>query len=227
MICANLQIRPSAPTAPGKKTTRYLQYRGLVLTYLEVVKIAPSLRKGRHTGLDGWRGPHKRQTRPEGPERHLDTARQKLPRDNFCRSLAAQLPSPARAVLKEEKLHFLVGERQFGRHFKRQFGRGRLRVKHFFKIAARKWGVNSCREAFRCLAGPSGRTERFLQADHLISITQLGKPPSGIFKSPDWQRQRRTNLNFLRPKSREIPRWENARGPGSLGGPGWWYSHAS
>ena len=31
---------------------------------------------------------------PEGPERHLDTARQKLTRDNFCRSIAAQLPSP-------------------------------------------------------------------------------------------------------------------------------------
>ena len=31
---------------------------------------------------------------PEGPERHLDAARQKLPRDNFCRSLAAPLPSP-------------------------------------------------------------------------------------------------------------------------------------
>ena len=30
----------------------------------------------------------------EGPERHLDAARQKLPRDNFCRSVAAQLPSP-------------------------------------------------------------------------------------------------------------------------------------
>ena len=31
---------------------------------------------------------------PEGLERHLDAARQKLPRDNFCRSIAAQLPSP-------------------------------------------------------------------------------------------------------------------------------------
>ena len=31
---------------------------------------------------------------PEGPERHLDAPRQKLPRDNFCRSIAAQLPSP-------------------------------------------------------------------------------------------------------------------------------------
>ena len=33
-------------------------------------------------------------TNPEGPERHLDAARQKLPRDNFCRSIAAPLPSP-------------------------------------------------------------------------------------------------------------------------------------
>ena len=32
-------------------------------------------------------------TNPEGLERHLDATRQKLPRDNFCRSIAAQLPS--------------------------------------------------------------------------------------------------------------------------------------
>ena len=38
--------------------------------------------------------PEFRHLSPEGPERHLDAARQKLPRDNFCRSLAAQLPSP-------------------------------------------------------------------------------------------------------------------------------------
>ena len=55
----------------------------------------------------------------EGPERHLDAARQKLPRDNFCRSIAAQW-----AILKEEKMSSLVGERQFGKHLKRQFGRG-------------------------------------------------------------------------------------------------------
>ena len=30
-------------------------------------------------------------TLPECPERHLDAARQKLPRDNFCRSIAGQL----------------------------------------------------------------------------------------------------------------------------------------
>ena len=62
-----------------------------------------------------------------GPERHLDAARQKSPRDNFCRSIAAQLPSPRG---KEEKMSSIVGERQSGRHFKRQFGRGQLRVKN-------------------------------------------------------------------------------------------------
>ena len=35
-----------------------------------------------------------RHQNPESLERHLDAARQKLPRDNFCRSIAAQLPSP-------------------------------------------------------------------------------------------------------------------------------------
>ena len=31
---------------------------------------------------------------PEGPERHLNAAKQKLPRDNFCCSVAAQLSTP-------------------------------------------------------------------------------------------------------------------------------------
>ena len=60
--------------------------------------------------------------RAEGPERHLDAARQKLPRDNFCRSIAAQLTTGT--ILKEEKMSSIVGERQFGRHFRRRFGRG-------------------------------------------------------------------------------------------------------
>ena len=52
---------------------------------------------------------------PEGPERHLDAARQKLPRDNFCRAITLT----AGAILKEEKMSSIVGERQFGRHFLR------------------------------------------------------------------------------------------------------------
>ena len=79
-----------------------------------------------------------REQHPVGPERHLDAARQKLPRDNFCRSIAAQLPSPMGAILKEEKMSSIVGERQFGRHIKRQFGcEGNCES----KIAARQWGV--------------------------------------------------------------------------------------
>ena len=31
---------------------------------------------------------------PVGPARHLDVPGQKLPRDNFCLSIASQLPSP-------------------------------------------------------------------------------------------------------------------------------------
>ena len=55
---------------------------------------------------------------PEGLERHLDAARQKLPRDNFCRAITLT----AGSILKEEKKPSLVGERQFGRHLKRQLG---------------------------------------------------------------------------------------------------------
>ena len=64
-------------------------------------------------------------------------ARQFLPLN--CRAITLTTG----AILKEEKMSSSVGERQFGRHFMRQFGRGELRVKN-------------CREASRCLAGPSG-----------------------------------------------------------------------
>ena len=63
---------------------------------------------------------------PKGPEKYLDAARQKLPRDTFCRSIALTTGT----ILKEENMSSIVGERQFGRHFKRQFGRGYLRVKN-------------------------------------------------------------------------------------------------
>ena len=39
----------------------------------------------------------------------------------------------AGAILKEEQMSSTVGERQFRRHFKRQFGRGQLRVKNCCK----------------------------------------------------------------------------------------------
>ena len=81
----------------------------------------------------------------------------KLPQDNFCRSIAAPLPSPRGQFWKKKKENPLLwGERQFGRHFKRQFAWGslppNLRVKNcqetvtvgsqFFKswFSGRGWG---------------------------------------------------------------------------------------
>ena len=59
----------------------------------------------------------------------------------------------------------IVGERQFGRHFKRQFRK---------KIAARQCGVNFCREASRCLARPSGHPNRHGASKRLQG--ELGTP---------------------------------------------------
>ena len=55
---------------------------------------------------------------PEGPERHLDAARQKLPRDNFCRSVAArQLPSPRGQFWKRKNCPLLWGRGNLGEAF--------------------------------------------------------------------------------------------------------------
>ena len=56
---------------------------------------------------------------PVGQKRHLDVARQKLPRDNFCLSIVS-LTLTTEVTLKDEKMPSLVGERQS----RRQFGRG-------------------------------------------------------------------------------------------------------
>ena len=45
------------------------------------------------------------------PARHLDVPGQKLPRDNFCLSIASQLPSPQGVILKEEKNALSCGGR--------------------------------------------------------------------------------------------------------------------
>ena len=106
---------------------------------------------------------------PEGPERHLDAARQKLPRDNFC-----AIALTTGAILKEEKMASTVGgERQFGRHFKREsLGEGNCRS----KIAARQWGVNFCSEASRCLAEPSGWAQNPTKAETLYLEKNNARP---------------------------------------------------
>ena len=42
--------------------------------------------------------------RPEGPERHLDAARQKLPRDNFWAAQLLAITLTAGAILKDGKI---------------------------------------------------------------------------------------------------------------------------
>ena len=85
---------------------------------------------------------------PEGLERHLDAARQKLPQDSFSRSIAAQLPPPRGQFWKRKKSPLLWGRGILGGILRGNLGEG--------NCESRQWGVNFCREASRCLAGPSG-----------------------------------------------------------------------
>ena len=81
---------------------------------------------GRRGGGGGWVCKGKRKSLASQWVRRdrLMSRGKKLPRDNFCLSLVSQLPSHAGLIVKEDKKPSLVGERQFGRHFMRQFGRG-------------------------------------------------------------------------------------------------------
>ena len=69
-----------------------------------------------------------------------------MSRDKNCRetSFVSQLSRnyPHRRVNFERGKNALVGQRQFWRHFRRQFGRGNCDS----KIVARQWGVSFCRE---------------------------------------------------------------------------------
>ena len=91
---------------------------------------------------------------PEGPERHLNAARQKLPRANLCPLICHAITPPATgAIVKEEQLLSLVGERQFRRHFKEMIW---LRAFPSQKLPWDNGESFFCRKAYRCLAGPSG-----------------------------------------------------------------------
>ena len=116
---------------------------------------------------------------PEGPERHLDAARQKLPRDNFCRSIAAQLPSPRGNFARGENVLKNVARGNLGGILRDSLGEGSCES----KIAARQWGVNFYREASRCLAGPLGFAQKekkgsYLWVFCLFSCVQGRKGPS-------------------------------------------------
>ena len=82
---------------------------------------------------------------PVGPERHLDAARQFLSLNCLAITLTAGV------ILKEEKVLYCGGRGNLGGILRDNLGEGTCES----KIAARQWGVNFCREASRCLAGPS------------------------------------------------------------------------
>ena len=89
-------------------------------------------------------GAHVLHPSPEGPERHLDAARQKLPQDNYCRAIALA----AGPILKEEEKAFSCG----GEAVCEAFLRENFREGNCGPIAARQWRVISLPRAFRCLA---------------------------------------------------------------------------
>ena len=110
---------------------------------------------------------------PEGLERHLDAARR------FCRSVVSQLPSPGGGgqFWKKKKTLSCGGEANLGGIFKRQFG-GEGNCES--KMVARQLGSQFCREASRCLAGPSGfafslQTTRDCDAAMLATSTPTPK----------------------------------------------------
>ena len=60
---------------------------------------------------------------PEGTERHLNAGRQNCRETNFTAQLQCSHPHRM-GSFEASKKSSLVGERQFGRHFKKQLGEG-------------------------------------------------------------------------------------------------------
>ena len=67
---------------------------------------------------------------PRGPREASKCREAKIAVRKFLPVTCRAITLTAGAILKEEKIPSLVEERQFGRYFKRQFGRGKLRVKN-------------------------------------------------------------------------------------------------
>ena len=80
-------------------------------------------------------------------------ARQQMPRDNACRSVAAQLPSSRDYIWKRKQSPLLWGRGNLGGILRGNLGEGSCES----KTAARQRGVKFCRETLRCLLGPSGK----------------------------------------------------------------------
>ena len=132
-----------------------------------------------------------------------------MPRGKNCREtiLAAQLPRncPLRGGKFERwKCPLLWGRGNFGGILRDNLGKGNWES----KIAARQWGVNFCREASRCLVGPSGGGREFwnaLEASNALNYRVWGIQPysRGEFQGTLWERFRVLSGIFLEflPKS--------------------------
>ena len=86
-------------------------------------------------------------------------------------------------ILKEDKKPSLVGgERQFGRHFSRQFGRGSLRVKNCLETVGRQFlprDINLSRRARwgkKNLLLPTNFFEKFARTFAFFPVTRVKNP---------------------------------------------------
>ena len=94
-----------------------------------------------------------------------------MSRDKNCREIifVSQLSRnyPHRGGNFERgKMPSLVGERQCGRHLKRELRDFNCES----KIVSRQWGVKFCRETSRCLAGPSGECSKIQSPKNLLRL---------------------------------------------------------
>ena len=100
-----------------------------------------------------------------------------MPRDNFCRSITAQLPSPRGQFRKRNKNPLFCGRGNLAGSLGDTLGEGNCES----TIAARQWGANFCREALRCRAGPSGKGVTPICSDfpvffRFVQILVFGNP---------------------------------------------------
>ena len=148
-------------------------------------------------------------------------------RPNLCRKLlclgATLGPRLSVNWLDEKFQPSFLGERQFSKHFRGQFGCEGNRES---KIVARQWGVNFRCETSRCLAGPSGLvfhdacfTESCLQSvcvcvqGHTLPPLLRVKAGSRRVYRLMWQRQAKVIEAFFLV----FQEWKNWPGPIQMG----------
>ena len=93
---------------------------------------------------------------PRGPREASKCREVKIAARQFLSLTCRAITLTAGAILKEEKIPLLWGRGNLGGILRGNLGEGNCES----KIGARQWRVNFGRQAFRCLAGPSGKGMR-------------------------------------------------------------------